>query len=94
MTPKSVANIHHVGGTVLGSSRGGFDRKKIVDAIVEKGINQVYCIGGDGTHRGAQEIFDEIKQRNLKVKLYTRHIVILYRFQLDVYRRLSTMTSS
>jgi 6-phosphofructokinase 1 len=36
----------------LGSSRGGFDAQKIVDAVVAKGINQMYVIGGDGTHRG------------------------------------------
>jgi hypothetical protein len=26
-------------GTVLGSSRGGFDAKKIVDSLVKRGIN-------------------------------------------------------
>ena len=26
-------------GTILGSSRGGFDAKKIVDSLVERGIN-------------------------------------------------------
>jgi 6-phosphofructokinase 1 len=68
-TPKMVGNIHHLGGTVLGSSRGGFDRKKIVDALVEKNISQVYAIGGDGTHRGAQEIFAEISERKLKIAI-------------------------
>jgi len=53
----------------LGSSRGGFDRKLIVDSLVTKGINQVYCIGGDGTHRGAQELFNEIKLRKLKISV-------------------------
>jgi 6-phosphofructokinase 1 len=47
-----VRSIHFQGGTVLGSSRGGFDLNKIVDAIQSKGINQVYIIGGDGTHKG------------------------------------------
>jgi len=49
---KAVSGIHNLGGTILGTSRGGFDEKKIVDSMVEKGINQVFVIGGDGTHRG------------------------------------------
>ena len=52
LEPKVVKNIHKLGGTILGSSRGGFDADKILNSLVEKGINQVYLIGGDGTHRG------------------------------------------
>lgn len=36
----------------MGSSRGGFDGVKMIDALVKRGINQLYVIGGDGTHRG------------------------------------------
>lgn len=43
LTPKSVNDIHKRGGTVLGTSRGGHDTKKIVDSIQDRGINQV-CI--------------------------------------------------
>ncbi|KAM0874388.1 hypothetical protein ACQ4PT_037464 [Festuca glaucescens] len=67
MTPKSVNDIHKRGGTVLGSSRGGHDTNKIVDNIQDRGINQVYIIGGDGTQKGAYEIFKEIRRRGLKV---------------------------
>ena len=42
MTPKSVNGIHKQGGTVLGTSRGGHDTKKIVDNIQDRGINQVH----------------------------------------------------
>ncbi|CAO2182954.1 unnamed protein product [Urochloa humidicola] len=66
MTAKSVNDIHKRGGTVLGSSRGGHDTKKIVDNIQDRGINQVYIIGGDGTQKGAYEIFKEIRRRGLK----------------------------
>ena len=58
--------IHKRGGTVLGSSRGGANIPKIVDAIADRGINQVYIIGGDGTQRGSMAIFEEIKKRGLK----------------------------
>ncbi|CAM0882806.1 unnamed protein product [Alopecurus aequalis] len=67
MTPKSVNDIHKRGGTILGSSRGGHDTHKIVDNIQDRGINQVYIIGGDGTQKGAYEIFKEIRRRGLKV---------------------------
>lgn len=53
LTPKLVQDIHRQGGTFLGSSRGGFDIDKIMAFIEDKKINQLYVIGGDGTHRGA-----------------------------------------
>ncbi|WOK98556.1 ATP-dependent 6-phosphofructokinase 6 [Canna indica] len=67
LTPKSVNDIHKRGGTILGTSRGGHDTLKIVDNIQDRGINQVYIIGGDGTQKGAAVIFEEIRRRGLKV---------------------------
>ncbi|XP_054794825.1 ATP-dependent 6-phosphofructokinase 6-like [Prosopis cineraria] len=67
LTPKVVNDIHKRGGTILGTSRGGHDKTKIVDSIQDRGINQVYIIGGDGTQRGAAVIYEEVRQRGLKV---------------------------
>ncbi|KAL1344834.1 hypothetical protein HN51_018654 [Arachis hypogaea] len=67
LTPKVVNDIHKRGGTFLGTSRGGHDTNKIVDSIQDRGINQVYVIGGDGTQRGAAVIYEEIRRRGLKV---------------------------
>ncbi|KAK4354663.1 hypothetical protein RND71_026857 [Anisodus tanguticus] len=67
LTPKVVNGIHKRGGTILGTSRGGHVTKKIVDSIQDRGINQVYIIGGDGTQRGAAVIFEEIRRRGLNV---------------------------
>ena len=53
LTPALVEDIHHQGGTFLGSSRGGFDLEKTLEFIKAKKIKQVFVIGGDGTHRGA-----------------------------------------
>ncbi|KAG6549285.1 hypothetical protein Mapa_009271 [Marchantia paleacea] len=64
-----VDDWHKKGGSVLGTSRGGFDLKKIVDGIEEAGYNQLYVIGGDGTMRGAVTIADEITRRNLKITM-------------------------
>lgn len=41
LDPKLVHNWHKNGGTVLETSRGGFDLHKIVDAIQNRGYNQV-----------------------------------------------------
>ncbi|KAL6520426.1 phosphofructokinase beta-subunit [Orobanche hederae] len=67
LNPKMVHGWHRIGGTVLETSRGGFDLDKIVNAIQDRGFNQVYIIGGDGTMRGMVEIFNEIKRRKLNV---------------------------
>jgi 6-phosphofructokinase 1 len=53
LTNEIVENIHHEGGTILRSSRGGFDINKIIDFLKGHDISQLYVIGGDGTHRGA-----------------------------------------
>ncbi|KAL3521380.1 hypothetical protein ACH5RR_019529 [Cinchona calisaya] len=67
LTPKLVNDIHKRGGTFLQTSRGGHDTKKIVDNIQDRGINQVYIIGGDGTHKGALAIYQEVEKRGLQV---------------------------
>uniref|UniRef100_A0ACD5TKH6 Uncharacterized protein n=1 Tax=Avena sativa TaxID=4498 RepID=A0ACD5TKH6_AVESA len=66
LTPRSVNGIHKRGGTVLGTSRGGQDTAKIVDSIQDRGINQVYIIGGDGTQKGAALVHEEVQRRGLK----------------------------
>ncbi|CEG45133.1 pyrophosphate-dependent phosphofructose kinase [Plasmopara halstedii] len=67
LTPKSVASIHHYGGTILGSNRGGFDQDKIINFLTTHGVSQLYVIGGDGTHRAANKISDECRRRKLAV---------------------------
>ncbi|KAG8076714.1 hypothetical protein GUJ93_ZPchr0006g44434 [Zizania palustris] len=57
LTPKSVNDIHKRGGTILGTSRGGHDTKKIVALTASRIV--VYVIGGDGTQRGAGVIFED-----------------------------------
>ncbi|XP_058770192.1 ATP-dependent 6-phosphofructokinase 6-like isoform X2 [Vicia villosa] len=67
LTPKVVNDIHKLGGTFLRTSRGGHDTNKIVDNIEDRGINQVYIIGGDGTQKGASLIYEEVEKRRLQV---------------------------
>lgn len=62
---KFVRDLQFQGGTIFGSSRGGFDKEKIIQALIDRGINQLYVIGGDGTHRGISVLAEELKKRKL-----------------------------
>jgi 6-phosphofructokinase 1 len=67
LTPDVVADIHQDGGAVLGTSRGEQDPAAMVDFLVEKQINILFAIGGDGTQRGALAINREIEKRKLGI---------------------------
>lgn len=62
-----VENIHYHGGTVLGTSRGEQSASAVVDYLVSAKINILFCVGGDGTQRGAHAIFAEITRRQLPI---------------------------
>ncbi|WP_165235978.1 ATP-dependent 6-phosphofructokinase [Aquisphaera insulae] len=66
LNPSSVDNIHYLGGTVLGSSRGSQDVGVMVDTMVSEKIDILFCVGGDGTQRGASALCDEIARRGLR----------------------------
>lgn len=53
LNEKVVENFHNMGGSFLGSSRGGHETAAIVDALEEEGVNMLFVTGGDGTVRGA-----------------------------------------
>jgi 6-phosphofructokinase 1 len=67
LTPEMVNDIHLTGGTFLGSSRGDQDVEKMVDTLEIMNINVLFCIGGDGTLKGAHAIHQEIEKRKLKI---------------------------
>jgi 6-phosphofructokinase 1 len=67
LTPPMVSDIHLSGGTFLGTSRGEQDVEKMVDTIEILNLNVLFCIGGDGTLRGAHAIHKEIQKRKLKI---------------------------
>ena len=70
LDPEIVDDIHKIGGTILGSSRGGGERtSEIVDAIERMNLNVLFAIGGDGTQKGALAISDELDRRGLKVSV-------------------------
>ena len=62
-----IDEIHKIGGTYLGTSRGGGKRvEDIVDCLERDGINMLFIIGGDGTQRGSYDIACEVEKRGLK----------------------------
>ncbi len=69
LTPEMVTDIHDLGGTILGSSRGCPPEPEIVDSLERMGVDILFCIGGDGTLRGAHDISDEIAKRGAKISV-------------------------
>lgn len=70
LDPDIVDDIHKIGGTILGTSRGGGDRtSEIVDTIEQLNLNVLFAIGGDGTQKGALAIAEEIERRKLKIAI-------------------------
>jgi 6-phosphofructokinase 1 len=67
LTNEIVENIHHEGGTILRSSRGGFDLEKTIQFLKDKEISQLYIIGGDGTHRGAFALHEGCMAEGLNI---------------------------
>lgn len=63
ITPQFVDRIHQQGGTVLGSSRGPVDTQRAVDNLIARGINILFTVGGDGTQRGANDLYQEARKR-------------------------------
>ena len=69
LTPEKMTEIHNLGGTILKSSRGGFDLAKICDSVQENGFNMIFILGGDGTHRGIMVLSNEFRRRNVAVAI-------------------------
>jgi 6-phosphofructokinase 1 len=63
ITPAFVDSIHQHGGTVLGTSRGPVDIGEAVDNLIMRGVNILFTVGGDGTQRGAYDLYQEARKR-------------------------------
>jgi 6-phosphofructokinase 1 len=69
LSPETVDEIHKNGGTILGSSRGNQAPADMVDTLERLWINILFCIGGDGTLRGAGAIVEEIARRRRPISV-------------------------
>ena len=69
LKPETVANIHEMGGSILGSSRGPQPIEEIVDSLERMNIGILFMVGGDGTLMAAAKIADTITERGLKISV-------------------------
>lgn len=69
LTYELVRTIHNEGGSVLGTSRGAEDVGVMVDRLQHLGIDILFCIGGDGTLRGAHAIWEEVEKRGARISI-------------------------
>ncbi|HEX6239879.1 MAG TPA: ATP-dependent 6-phosphofructokinase [Polyangiales bacterium] len=63
LTEESVEDIHKEGGTLLGTSRGPVDIGIAVDFLIQNKVDILFTVGGDGTQRGGNALFEEAKRR-------------------------------
>ena len=63
ITHAYVDGIHQQGGTILGSSRGPVDVGRAVDSLIARGVDILFTVGGDGTQRGGNDLYQEAKRR-------------------------------
>jgi len=69
LDPKDVKYAHRHGGTLLGSSRGPQDLGEMIDSLRAWDIDILFCVGGDGTLRGANALASEITRRGLPISV-------------------------
>ncbi len=69
LNPGSVVNIHEMGGSILGSSRGPQSIEEIFDSLERMNIGALFMIGGDGTLKAASAIADAITEKGLKISV-------------------------
>jgi 6-phosphofructokinase 1 len=63
ITPQFIDGIHQKGGTILRSSRGPVDVGRAVDNLIARDIDILFTVGGDGTQRGGNALYQEAKKR-------------------------------
>jgi 6-phosphofructokinase 1 len=69
LTPDYVKDIHQFGGTILGTSRGPQEPSVMLDYLIQCGVDVLFCIGGDGTQKGAHAIALEAAKRNVLISV-------------------------
>nr|HPN84531.1 6-phosphofructokinase [Victivallales bacterium] len=69
LNPETLSEIQEKGGSFLGTARGNPPVEEMVDTLVKMKVDILFCIGGDGTLRGAHKIYEEIQKRNLQISV-------------------------
>src|SRR5690606_20389643 len=55
--------------TILGTSRGSQKPATMVDYLVHNQVDILFCVGGDGTQRGAHQLAQEVARRQLPISI-------------------------
>ncbi len=63
LTDDIVEDIHKEGGTMLGTSRGPVDISVAVKFLISRNVNILFTVGGDGTQRGGNALFEEAQKQ-------------------------------
>ena len=63
LTEELVGDIHKQGGTLLGTSRGPVDISIAVDFLISQKVDILFTVGGDGTQRGGNALYQEALRR-------------------------------
>lgn len=58
-----VSDIHEIGGTIIGTSRGPEDPTVMLEYLRNLGVQMLFTIGGDGTQRGALKLHAEARKQ-------------------------------
>ena len=69
LTPDLVRNIPYFGGSFLGTSRGLRDTSVMLSRLEELGVHILFVIGGDGSQRGARDIYQEASRRGSRLAI-------------------------
>ncbi len=69
LTLERVRDIHKLGGSILGSSRGPAESTDIVNRLVQDDVQILFFVGGDGTQRAAHKVAEEVTKRNLPISI-------------------------
>jgi len=69
LTPETVSTIQYFGGTMLGSSRGKQEATVMADTLERHRVDILFVVGGDGSQRGAHDIFEEMQRRGRMVSV-------------------------
>ncbi len=69
LTPDKISDIHQLGGSILGSSRGPQSVEAIADCLERMNIGILFIVGGDGSMVAATKISDAISRRKLKISV-------------------------
>lgn len=63
LSVEEVSDIHEIGGTVIGTSRGPQEAAVMLETLQRLGVNMLFAVGGDGTQRGAYKLHAEAKRQ-------------------------------